>query len=250
MPYDLRYKDGGPHEEGQLCGWRSYNQSSQVHSYSTVITREGVRIAFLVATLNDLDITAADVGNAYLNADCKEKIFFCARPEFGTTEGSVLIIRKALYGLKSSGAAWHALFCSTLWDLGYKPTTGDPDVWIRPASKPNGQKFYEMVLVYVNDILHLHHPKADRTNESMAAIGNIYRLKEGSIGPLASALEKMLALFAMKLANACGSYRLRITLRPWLPMPRTTCQQMRSCEDERNVHLITHTDLSSMPHLP
>ena len=31
-----------------------------------------------------------------------------AGPEFGEYEGCVVIIEKALYGLKSSGAAWHA----------------------------------------------------------------------------------------------------------------------------------------------
>ena len=37
-------------------------------TYSTVVTRESVRIAFLIASLNDLDIEAADIRNAHLNA--------------------------------------------------------------------------------------------------------------------------------------------------------------------------------------
>jgi hypothetical protein len=36
--------------------------------YSSVVTRDSVRIAFLVAALNDLEILAADIGNAYLQA--------------------------------------------------------------------------------------------------------------------------------------------------------------------------------------
>lgn len=36
--------------------------------YSSVVSRNSVRIAFLVAALNDLDILATDIGNAYLNA--------------------------------------------------------------------------------------------------------------------------------------------------------------------------------------
>jgi hypothetical protein len=43
------------------------------NTYSSVVSRESVRIAFLVATLNDLGICAADVTNAYINADCREK---------------------------------------------------------------------------------------------------------------------------------------------------------------------------------
>ena len=37
-------------------------------TYSSVVSRESVRIAFLVAALNDLDIVMFDIGDAYLNA--------------------------------------------------------------------------------------------------------------------------------------------------------------------------------------
>ena len=41
-----------------------------------------------------------------------------------------MIVKKALYGLKSSGAAFRAHLAETLYDLNYKPTKADPDVWI------------------------------------------------------------------------------------------------------------------------
>ena len=130
-------------------------------------------------TYRSVQICVADVTNAYINADNREKIWTIAGPEFGATEqGSVMIIRKALYGLKSSGAAWRALFASTLVDQGYKSTKADPDVWIRAQVKPNGFLYYEMVLVYVDDIMVLSHdPKS-----TMDAIAELYRLKEGSVG--------------------------------------------------------------------
>jgi hypothetical protein len=59
-------------------------------TYSTVVTRESVRIAFLLATLNGLEVQAADISNAYLNAPCREKIWIVAGPEFGSNEGSVM----------------------------------------------------------------------------------------------------------------------------------------------------------------
>jgi len=43
-------------------------------TYSSVISRESVRVAFLLAALNKLELIAADVGNAYLNVPCREKI--------------------------------------------------------------------------------------------------------------------------------------------------------------------------------
>jgi Reverse transcriptase (RNA-dependent DNA polymerase) len=76
-------------------------------TYSSVVSRESVRIAFLIAALNDLDLLIFDVGNAYLNADTTEKLYCYAGKEFGQeTEGKLMIIRRALYGLKSSGAAY------------------------------------------------------------------------------------------------------------------------------------------------
>eukprot|EP00957_Ditylum_brightwellii_P194945 14852350-Ditylum_brightwellii.AAC.1 len=42
-------------------------------TYSSVVSREMVRIALTIAALNDLGIMAADIGNAYLNAPCREK---------------------------------------------------------------------------------------------------------------------------------------------------------------------------------
>ena len=43
-------------------------------THSSVVSRESVRIAFLVAALNDLQVRCADCFNAYLNAKCREKI--------------------------------------------------------------------------------------------------------------------------------------------------------------------------------
>ena len=40
-----------------------------------------------------------------MNAKCREKIWTKAGTEFGSDKGKVMIIIRALYGLKSSGAA-------------------------------------------------------------------------------------------------------------------------------------------------
>ena len=39
-------------------------------AYSSMVTRESVCIAFLIAGLNDLDVLVCDIKNAYLNAPC------------------------------------------------------------------------------------------------------------------------------------------------------------------------------------
>jgi hypothetical protein len=52
-------------------------------TYSSVVSRDSVRIAFLLAALNDIDILACDIGNAYLNASPREKVYTTAGPKFG-----------------------------------------------------------------------------------------------------------------------------------------------------------------------
>jgi len=40
-------------------------------------------MAFMLAALNDVDILACDIGNAYLNAKPRENVYTTAGPEFG-----------------------------------------------------------------------------------------------------------------------------------------------------------------------
>jgi hypothetical protein len=57
-------------------------------TYSSVVSRDSVRIAFLIAALNKLDVIACDVGNAYLNTPCRER--------FASSQGQSLVLGKAL----------------------------------------------------------------------------------------------------------------------------------------------------------
>jgi len=52
-------------------------------TYSSVISRDSIRLAFLIAALNGIDILACDIGNAYLNAAPREKVYTKAGLEFG-----------------------------------------------------------------------------------------------------------------------------------------------------------------------
>jgi hypothetical protein len=148
-------------------------------TYSSVVARDSVRLCFLIAALNDLDLLAADIGNAYLNADTRVRVHTTCGPEFGGDQGKITIIRKALYGLKSSGAAWRSHLASTLHDMQFKASLADPDVWMRPAVKASGENYYEYIFVYVDDILVV----SEKPAVTMDTIGKAYRLKEGSVGP-------------------------------------------------------------------
>ena len=118
-------------------------------TYASVVSQDSVRIALTLAALNRLEILACDIQNAYLTAQCREKIWKVAGPEFGSEIGKIFIIKVAIYGLKSSGAAFRSLLADTLHELNYVPSKADPDVYMRPAVKPNGFEYYKYVLCYV-----------------------------------------------------------------------------------------------------
>ena len=63
--------------------------------------------------------------------------------------------------------------------LGFKSTRANPDVWIRAAVRLDGGKYYEMLFVYVDDILALSH----KATEVITEITSFYKAKEGSIKP-------------------------------------------------------------------
>ena len=64
--------------------------------YSIVVSRDSLQIAFMLTLLNDLDVFAADIGNAYLNAPRCEKIWTESGPEFCSQQGCVMLIVREL----------------------------------------------------------------------------------------------------------------------------------------------------------
>ena len=79
-------------------------------SKSTVVKGISVRLLDIIAHRSKLETICGDVGNDFVTAPCLEKVFPRAGPEFGDKEDSIVIIIKALYGLKSSSRAFRTYF--------------------------------------------------------------------------------------------------------------------------------------------
>ena len=118
-------------------------------SYSSVASLRSMRLVMFASQLNDQKLHAADIGNAYLEAFTEEKVCFIAGPEFGPGRaGKVLVIVKALYGLRTSGAQFHKKLAETMRELGYFPSKADPNIWMRETPGK-----WEYVCIYVDDLL-------------------------------------------------------------------------------------------------
>ena len=157
MIFDVKLGENFRRKARLVADGHKTDPSSSI-TQSSVVSRDLVRICFLLAALNDIDIKCADIKNAYLTAPPREKLYTWAGPEFGVDEGKPFIIVRALYGLKSSGASFRAHLAEHLEkELGFESSIADPDVWRRPCSKPDGEFYYEYVLCYVDDILVCSH---------------------------------------------------------------------------------------------
>ena len=168
-----------------VAGGHVHKDVQAYATFSSVFSRDSVRIGLLLASLNGLKVLkvlCADIGNAYLNAPCREKIHTICGPDiFGPeNEGRIAIICRALYGLKSAGAAWRYHFLQFIEDeLGYTNSTADPDVYRKPKLKLDGSKYYSYFIVYVDDILCID----EAPNIEMDRVSQTFLLKDGVSTP-------------------------------------------------------------------
>jgi hypothetical protein len=81
-----------------------------------------------------LDRQSAPIGyqkipcHKIFDAPITEKVWTVLRPEFGIDAGKSAIIVRALYGLKSTGAAFCAHLASFMRQMGYTSCKADPDL--------------------------------------------------------------------------------------------------------------------------
>jgi hypothetical protein len=66
---------------------------------------------------------------------------------------------------------------ATLHDHGYVICKADPDVWMKPKTKPDGFKYWSYILVYTDDILAVDHDP----QSTMDYLASRYTLKPGSV---------------------------------------------------------------------
>ena len=122
-----------------------------LHSvYSGVVSLRSVRLLCFVAELNKLELWAADVTCAYLEAKCAEKLCFRAGKEFEpfNLDGHTLVLAKAVYGTKSAGRAWNERLAEVLTAMGYTRSKADKEIWMKDMLD-----HYEYIGCYVDDLL-------------------------------------------------------------------------------------------------
>eukprot|EP00804_Cyclotella_cryptica_P024735 CCRYP_001712-RD/>CCRYP_001712-RD protein AED:0.26 eAED:0.27 QI:0/-1/0/1/-1/0/1/0/353 len=177
MIFDVKMEDF--QRKARLVAAGHATKAPTTLTYVSVVSRETVRIALLIAALNDVDTWAADVLNAYITAPCQEKIWTTLGREFGDDCGKKAIVLHALYGLKSSGAAIRAHLAGCMRGMGYVSCPADPDLWLKEQTDRKGSWCYSYILCYVDNLLVVHH----KPKRIMDKINSFLPLKPASVGP-------------------------------------------------------------------
>jgi Reverse transcriptase (RNA-dependent DNA polymerase) len=94
-------------KKARLVARGSMTETTKEETFASVVSRDTVRIFFLLVALNDLELLSCDIQNAYLAAPNKEKVWTSFTDQLGLEyTGKRAIIAKALYGLRSSGRSF------------------------------------------------------------------------------------------------------------------------------------------------
>lgn len=122
---------------------------------------------------------AADILHAYLQAPISEKYWKICGPGFGPEQnGCKVHIVRALYGTKSAGKDFRNHLRSCMEMLGYESCLSDSDLWMRKATRSNGEHYYEYILLHVDDLLCC----SEFPKEAIMEIDKHFPLKKGSVG--------------------------------------------------------------------
>ena len=95
-----------------------------------------------------MEAYATNIGNAQLEAKTLKKVCIRAGAEFGELEGHLLIVYKALYGLRSSGKQFCDLLAECLKKEGFIPSRAEPQIFMRKQGN-----LQEYIATYVDDLL-------------------------------------------------------------------------------------------------
>ena len=174
--------------------------------------------------LNGLDLCAADISCAYLEALTDEKVYTIAKGEhWGELEGHTLVFLKALYGLCRSGHSFGDFLTDALRALKWKQSKADPDLWYRAK-----KTYYELMGVWTDDLLAASKNMKEIMDEIIACgfklkgvgepsyyLGGDFKMVNGRLqfGPT-TYIKKILAIFPGLVGMELPTYKVTCPIEP------------------------------------
>jgi hypothetical protein len=119
--------------------------------YAATVTSRHFRAMTAKIAHEDLEAESFDAINAYLNAGLSDGEEFYVTPPQGwewllddVDEGDLLLLQRALYGLRVSAQKWYNEIITKLRRLGYRNVVEEPCLWMHPVE-------YGFVYFHVDD---------------------------------------------------------------------------------------------------
>ena len=131
-------------------GFTQHQDIDYSETFAPTVTITSLRLMMGVAVNRGMVMKQADISTAYLNADLDVDLMLKLPKNNGVyPEGTIVRLRKAIYGLKQSGRLWNATLDAWLRHQGFQRCETDPCLYRRNTSSSN----LIMIAVYVDDLL-------------------------------------------------------------------------------------------------
>ena len=124
------------------------NNAPETITFATVLFRETVKIALMITAFNDLVVKSA----AILMHVCRhllQKSLTMLDPEFDKVTRITEIITRAIYGLKSAGAAFRSHLSRLMESMGHVLSRADTDFWMRPEIHLEDKVYYYAYVIQI-----------------------------------------------------------------------------------------------------
>ena len=112
------------HKFGILVGGNVVD-STEHTTYSSTIKYVYVILIIFIAVKNGLVLMAVDIGNSLCTALFDGNIWSICGAEFDHRCGALVVLKWALYGLKTASKSFHKYFVEFLIDLGFTQSISD-----------------------------------------------------------------------------------------------------------------------------
>lgn len=115
--------------------------------FCPVVRFDSLRVVLSIAAEEGLELFQLDVVTAFLYADLKETVYMQQPPGFETGDNKVLLLRRALYGLRQSPKMFHEKIKGILLELNLVQCRVDPCIFYSTGTERL------IFCVYVDDVL-------------------------------------------------------------------------------------------------
>jgi hypothetical protein len=116
---------------------RGFQQKEGVdydETFAAVVKPASYRILFALAAIFGWLVHQGDVKTAFLNSSLDKLVYMKPPNGMKLAPGSVLLVLRAIYGLKQSPRAWYQKFRTTLEGWGWRVNAHDPCVFINDTT--------------------------------------------------------------------------------------------------------------------